>query len=113
MMALKDHKGVELGQLMESITSLASPLKMTKEKPLDKAKEIANRTALASAQAGEEDHSLEVEIEMICSLESRTTMARNKAEGLMATSKLSLTHPGGGGTQGVKGGANLAFQAAE
>ena len=37
MMALKDHKGVELGQLMESIMSLASPSKMTKEKPLDEA----------------------------------------------------------------------------
>lgn len=49
MMAFKDHKGVELGRLMESITSLASPSKMTKEKPLDKADVIANRATLALA----------------------------------------------------------------
>ena len=86
---------------MESITSLASPSKMTEENPLDEAEETANRAALASAQAGEEEHSLEVETEMICPLESRPTIARNEAEGVMAASKLSLTHPGGGGTQGV------------
>lgn len=48
MMAFKDHKGVELGRLVESITSLASPSKMTEEKPLDEVDEIANRVALAS-----------------------------------------------------------------
>ena len=50
---------------------------------------------------------------MICPLESRPTIARNEAEWLIATSKLSLTHPRGGGTQGTEGGANLAFQAAK
>lgn len=56
---------------------------------------------------------MEVETEMICPLESRPTIARNEAEGVIAASKLSLTHHGGGGTQGAKGGANLSFQAVE
>ena len=50
---------------------------------------------------------------MICPLESRPTIARNEVEWLIVASKLSLTHPQGGGTQGTEGGANLAFQAAK
>ena len=113
MKALRYHKGVKLGQLMELMLSLASPSKIIEKKPLEKAEETANRAALASAQAGEEEHSLEVETKMKCPLESQPTIARNEAEGVTAASKLNLTQPGGGGTQGEEGGANLAFQAAE
>ena len=101
---------MELGALIESITILASPLKMTDGSWRLVVEETASRAALASAQAGEEIDSLAVKTKIICPLESRQTAEGKEALGVMAASKLNLTQPRGGSQEEVVG-YSFNFQA--
>ena len=55
------------------------------------AEERVSKTALASAQVGEETDSLAMKTEIICPLESQQTAKGKEALTVMAASKLNLT----------------------